>query len=107
LFGTTYPANSTFKLQVDSEDTAASYTINLADFEDVGPALSQPAGSVSVTSEGADPTGVADSTAAFNAAITAAGPGGVVWMPPGTYNVPWHITVNNVTLEGAGMWYST
>jgi hypothetical protein len=107
LFSTTYQAGTTFKLQVDSEDTAASYTINLADFEDVGPALTQPAGSVSVTSEGADPTGVANSTAAFNAAITAAGAGGTVWIPPGTYNIPWHITVNDVTLEGAGMWYST
>ena len=38
LFTTTYPAGTTFKLQVDSEDTASSYTINLADFEDVGAA---------------------------------------------------------------------
>jgi hypothetical protein len=107
LFGTTYPAGTTFKLQVDSEDTASSYTIDLADFEDVGAALTQPAGSVSVTSEGADPTGAADSTNAFNAAISAAGAGGTVWIPAGTYNVPGHISVNNVTIAGAGMWYST
>jgi hypothetical protein len=107
LFSTTYPAGTTFKLQIDSEDTASSYTINLADFEDVGPALTQPAGSVSVVSEGADPTGVNDSTNAFNAAITAAGAGGTVWIPPGTYDIPGHITVNDVTVEGAGMWYST
>jgi F5/8 type C domain/Pectate lyase superfamily protein/Abnormal spindle-like microcephaly-assoc'd, ASPM-SPD-2-Hydin len=106
LFSTTYPAGTTFKVQVDSEDTASSYTINTADFENVAAPLAQPAGSVSVTSEGADPTGVANSTAAFNAAITAAGAGGTVWIPPGSYNIPWHITVNNVTLEGAGMWYS-
>ena len=48
-----------------------------------------------------------DSTNAFNAAITAAGAGGTVWIPPGTYNIPGHIIVNNVTVEGAGMWYST
>ena len=107
LFSTTYPAGTTFKLQVDSEDTASSYTINTADFENVAAPLAQPAGSVSVTSEGADPTGVANSTAAFNAAIAAAGAGGTVWIPQGTYNIPWHITVNDVTLEGAGMWYST
>jgi len=107
LFSTTYPAGTTFKVQVNSEDTASSYTINTADFEDVAAPLTQPAGSISVTSEGADPTGVANSTAAFNAAITAAGAGGVVWIPPGSYNIPWHITVNDVTLEGAGMWYST
>ena len=107
LFSTTYPAGTTFKLQVDSEDTAASYTIDLADFENVAAPLAQPAGSVSVVSEGADATGAADSTSAFNAAINAAGPGGTVWIPPGTFNIPGHIVVNDVTVEGAGMWYST
>ena len=62
---------------------------------------------MSVVSEGADATGVNDSTNAFNAAITAAGAGGTVWIPPGTYNIPGHIIVNNVTVAGAGMWYST
>ncbi|MCX4745326.1 choice-of-anchor D domain-containing protein [Kitasatospora sp. NBC_01287] len=107
LFSTTYPAGTTFTLQVDAEDTAASYTIDFADFEQVGTALPQPAGSVSVTSEGADASGVNDATGAFNAAISAAGPGGTVWIPPGTFNVPGHISVNNVTVAGAGMWYST
>jgi F5/8 type C domain/Pectate lyase superfamily protein/Abnormal spindle-like microcephaly-assoc'd, ASPM-SPD-2-Hydin len=107
LFSTTYQAGTTFKLQVDSEDTASSYTIDFADFEQVGAALTQPAGSVSVTSEGADPSGANDSTNAFNAAITAAGAGGTVWIPPGTYDIPGHIMVNNVTIAGAGMWYST
>ena len=107
LFTTTYPAGTTFKLQVDSGDTASSYTIDLADFEDVAAPLTQTSGSVSVTSKGADPTGATDSTSAFNAAISAAGSGGTVWIPQGTYNVPGHIAVNNVTVEGAGMWYST
>ncbi|MFF4754592.1 choice-of-anchor D domain-containing protein [Streptomyces sp. NPDC002514] len=107
LFPTTYPAGTTFKLQVDAADTASSYTIDFADFEQVGAALTAPSGSVSVTSEGADATGVNDSTSAFNAAIRAAGSGGTVWIPPGTYNIPGHISVNNVTIAGAGMWYST
>jgi hypothetical protein len=107
LFSTTYPAGTTFKLEVDSEDTASSYTINLADFENVAAPLTQPSGSVSVVSEGADPTGVNDSTTAFNNAIAAAGAGGTVWIPSGTYDIPGHIIVNNVTVEGAGMWYST
>ncbi len=107
LFATTYPAGTTFKLQVDSEDNASSYTIDFADFEQVGAALTQPSGSVSVTSEGADASGANDSTSAFNAAIAAAGSGGTVWIPPGTYNIPGHIMVNNVTIAGAGMWYST
>jgi hypothetical protein len=106
LFATTYQAGTTFKLQVDPADTASGYTIDFADFEQVGAPLAQPGGSVSVTSQGADPTGVTDSTSAFNAAISAAGPGGTVWIPPGTYNVPGHIGVNNITIAGAGMWYS-
>ncbi|MET9122026.1 choice-of-anchor D domain-containing protein [Streptomyces sp. NPDC004528] len=107
LFSTTYPAGTTFKLQVDSGDTASSYTIDFADFEQVGAALTAPSGAVSVTSKGADATGANDATSAFNAAISAAGPGGTVWIPPGTYNIPGHISVNNVTIAGAGMWYST
>ena len=107
LFSTTYPQGTTFKLQIDSEDTAPAYTIDFADFEQVGAPLTQPSGSVSVVSEGADPSGVNDATSAFNAAISAAGAGGTVWIPPGTYNIPGHISVNNVTMAGAGMWYST
>jgi len=107
LFSATYPQGTKFRVQVDSEDTASTYTIDFADFEQVGAALTQPAGSVSVTSKGADPTGSADSTNAFNSAISAAGAGGTVWIPPGTYNIPGHIAVNNVTIAGAGMWYST
>ncbi|MEV6740628.1 discoidin domain-containing protein [Streptomyces sp. NPDC051104] len=107
LFTQTYPAGTTFKLQVDPEDTATSYTIDFADFEQVGAPLTQPAGSVSVTGKGADATGVNDSTSAFNSAISAAGAGGTVWIPPGTYKIPGHIAVNNVTIAGAGMWYST
>src|SRR5277367_5153390 len=71
LFSTTYPAGTTFKLEVDSEDTASSYTIDLADFEQVAAAPAQPAGSVSVVSEGADPTGANDSSTAFANAISA------------------------------------
>jgi hypothetical protein len=107
LFSTTYPAGTKFRLQVDSEDTAPSYTIDFADFENVAGALAQPSGSVSVTSRGADPTGAADSTAAFNSAISAAGAGGTVWIPEGMFRIPGHVIVNNVTVKGAGMWRST
>jgi hypothetical protein len=107
LFSTTYPAGTKFRLQVDAEDTASSYTIDFADFENVAGALAQPAGSVSVTSKGADPTGAADSTAAFNSAMTSAGAGGTVWIPEGTFKIPGHLILNNVTIKGAGMWRST
>lgn len=105
LLPQTYPAGTTFTLQVGAGGTTT--TLDFADFEQVGAPLSQPAGSVSVTGKGADPTGGSDATAAFNAAISAAGAGGTVWIPSGTFKIPGHITVNNVTVAGAGMWYST
>ncbi|MEV6845939.1 choice-of-anchor D domain-containing protein [Actinoplanes sp. NPDC051411] len=102
LFSTSYPAGTKFRLTATSNTT-----IDFADFENVAGALSQPSGSVSVTSKGADPTGAADSTAAFNSAIQAAGAGGTVFIPEGTFKIPGHIAVNNVTIKGAGMWRST
>src|SRR6201999_954307 len=39
LLPQTYPAGTTFKLQIDAEDTASSYTIDLADFENVAAPL--------------------------------------------------------------------
>jgi hypothetical protein len=107
LFSTTYPAGTKFRLQVDAGNSASSYTIDFADFENVAGALAQPSGSVSVTSRGADPTGAADSTAAFNSAIAAAGAGGTVWIPEGTFKIPGHLILTNVTIKGAGMWRST
>ncbi|MET9498908.1 choice-of-anchor D domain-containing protein [Streptomyces sp. NPDC006552] len=107
LFPTTYPAGTTFQLKVDANATASSYTIDLADFEQVGAALTQPSGSVSVVAQGADASGVKDSTDAFNSAVRAAGSGGTVWIPPGTFKIPGHIAVDDVTVAGAGMWYST
>jgi hypothetical protein len=105
LFSTTYPAGTKFRLQADTLG-AASYTIDFADFEQVGAPLGQPAGSVSVTSKGADASGVNDSTSAFQQAVSAAGAGGTVYIPQGTFKVTSHIAVNNVTVTGAGMWYS-
>ena len=101
------PAGAKVRLQVDAGDTASSYTIDLADFEQVPTALAQPANSLSITSYGADPTGAADSSNAFSQAISAAqAQGRTVWIPSGTFQVNQHIIVNNVTIQGAGMWYS-
>jgi len=81
-------------------------TVDVADFEQVDAAATQPAGSVSVTSKGADPSGNGDSTQAFRDAISAA-QGGVVWIPPGDYRLTSSLSgVQNVTLQGAGSWHS-
>ncbi|MFF6850270.1 discoidin domain-containing protein [Streptomyces antimycoticus] len=88
------------------EAANAQVTVDVADFEQVAAAASQPAGSVSVTSEGADPSGQGDSTQAFRDAIAAA-QGGVVWIPPGDYKLTSSLSgVQNVTLQGAGSWHS-
>src|SRR5262249_37990742 len=98
-------AGTKVRLQVDPEDNAPSYTIDLADFEQVAPPLAQPANSVSVTSFGADPTGAGDSTSAFNSAVGNTA-GRIVFIPSGTFRVNGHIAVNNVTIQGAGIWHS-
>ncbi|WP_018568660.1 discoidin domain-containing protein [Streptomyces sp. PsTaAH-124] len=86
--------------------TNVQVTVDVADFEQVAPAAAQPAGSVSVTAKGADPTGQGDSTQAFRDAVNAA-QGGVVWIPPGDYRLTSALGgVQNVTLQGAGSWYS-
>lgn len=86
--------------------TGTQVTVDVADFEQVAGAATQPAGSVSVVSKGADPSGAGDSTQAFRDAISAA-QGGVVWIPPGDYRLTSSLSgVQNVTLQGAGQWYS-
>ncbi len=100
-------AGTTVKLQVDSEDNAAWYAIDVADFQQVAAALTEPAGYLSVTSYGADSTGATDSTTAIQNAVNAGeSQGKGVWVPQGKYLVTSHILVNNVTFTGAGPWYS-
>lgn len=92
--------------RVALEATNAQVTVDVADFEQVAGAASRPAGSVSVTSKGADPGGQGDSTQAFRDAIASA-QGGVVWIPPGEYRLTSSLSgVQNVTLQGAGSWHS-
>ncbi|MER6226563.1 discoidin domain-containing protein [Streptomyces sp900105755] len=92
--------------KVAFESTGTQVTVDVADFEQVAAAASQPAGSVSVVSKGADPSGNGDSTQAFRDAISAA-QGGTVWIPPGDYRLTSSLSgVQNVTLLGAGSWYS-
>ena len=56
---------------------------------------------------GADPTGRRDSADAFDRAIAFAHRTGLpVYIPPGRFQVDRHIIVDNVTIEGAGNWYS-
>jgi hypothetical protein len=81
-------------LKANSADLAASTGATLVGFQQTGSTIPQTVDSklkqeVSVLDFGADPTGVANSTAAFNNAILYLGPlgGGKVLVPTGTYLV--------------------
>ncbi len=106
--GSLEPAGTKVRVQVDAGDSAPSYTINLADFYNVPAAYTEPSsGYLSVASYGADPTGAKDSTQAIQNAVNAAESAGKgVWIPTGTYTVTSHIILNNVTMRGAGPWYT-
>ncbi|CAG2170469.1 unnamed protein product, partial [Oppiella nova] len=107
LFKQEYPAGTKVKLQVTSTAQSPTYTIDVADFELVGPAIPQPAGSLSVADYKADPTGKTDSTAAFQQAVNAGSQQKKpVYIPTGTYLLYDHVIVDNVQLVGAGPWYS-
>jgi hypothetical protein len=107
MFGQTYPVGTTVTFEVGSSDTAVPYTLDVADFYNVPAAIAQPANTVSVTSYGADPTGVNNSTSAFNEAISAANAAGeAVWIPSGTFLISSPVQIQAGTIEGAGDWYS-
>ncbi|MGW6278778.1 CBM35 domain-containing protein [Kribbella sp. NPDC055071] len=99
-----YPAGTVLTLQ---NDTSTPITVDLIDTEVVAPALTAPAGALDVTSYGAV-SGTGDDTAAFNSAISAAKAAGKpLWIPVGTFDLTSRLNVDNVTIRGAGMWYST
>ncbi|MFE6030196.1 right-handed parallel beta-helix repeat-containing protein [Streptomyces niveus] len=110
--GAPIAAGSTIKLQKAAGNTAAVYDIDSVDLENVAPALTQPANSISVVSNGADPKFVKDSTVAIqNTVNTARAEKKSVWIPPGKYLtnslVSKPLDFTGVKVQGAGMWHST
>jgi fibronectin type 3 domain-containing protein len=88
--------------------------VDFLEIESVPAAISQPAGSVSVTSYGAS-TSAADNLAAFNSAVTAAlaSSSKTLYIPAGTYKLSsmWVIgstsnPIDQLTIIGAGIWYT-
>jgi len=106
LLGRTFPAGSTIRLTAPIGTDASLTTIDLMDSQLVGPPkVVFPA--VNVLLFGADPTGHRDASQAMNAAIAFAQKVHLpVYVPPGVYSVSQHIIVNNVTIDGAGSWYT-
>ncbi|MGW4803265.1 carbohydrate-binding protein [Kitasatospora sp. NPDC004272] len=105
-FGRTLPAGTVLRFQKDAADTAATYTLDLVEAEQTGPAGTLPAGYVSADTLGVLPNGQ-DVTAALNNALsTAKNQGKGLFLPAGTYVVSDHVNLSGVKLRGAGVWYT-
>ncbi|MFC1411699.1 carbohydrate-binding protein [Streptacidiphilus sp. N1-12] len=103
-----WPVGTVLKFQRDAGDTAASYTLDAVDAEQVDPALTMPANYVSITGYGVTPNSGADDTAAINNAMSAlSGTGKGLWFPAGTYDISGRISLSNLAVRGAGEWYTT
>ncbi|WP_127793590.1 glycosyl hydrolase family 28-related protein [Agromyces sp. LHK192] len=104
--GRSHPAGSTLRLSVPQGAAAALTTIDLVDTELVGlPHVRFRA--ANVLAFGADPFGKRDSAGAIERAIAFAQRTDLpVYLPPGTFRVDRHIIVDDVTIEGAGSWYT-
>ncbi|WP_394840187.1 discoidin domain-containing protein [Pendulispora rubella] len=107
LLPSTLPPGTKVRLQIGPGNNAPSYTIDLADFELVPTPAAMPANALSVTDFGATPNDTADDSDAFDAAIASArNQGKEVWVPQGTFLVGRHVTVDRITIRGAGHWYT-
>lgn len=99
------PVGATIAIKKDTGDGAAYYDIDFIDLEQVPAALSKPAGFTSITDCGAIANDDKDDTAAFNSCF---GKSKSVYVPEGTFNLTTkELSVQGVTVRGAGMWRST
>ncbi|WP_246117522.1 glycosyl hydrolase family 28-related protein [Cellulomonas composti] len=107
LLGTQLPAGATVSISLPAGTTLPWAVVDVVDFQQVAAPLKAPRVRVHAVAMGADPTGKKDSTAAIEAAIAKAKQRGVpVWVPAGTYKISRHIVVDDVTIRGAGSWYT-
>lgn len=106
LLGRTYPAGAHIRLRVPQRSEAATTVIDLMDSKLVAPPKADPS-AANVLAFGADPSGRRDSADAVDKAIAFARRAHrKVYIPPGTYQVSRHIIVDDITIEGAGSWYT-
>ncbi|WP_224363899.1 right-handed parallel beta-helix repeat-containing protein [Hyalangium versicolor] len=111
ITGAPVSPGDTISLRKDAANTAAFYYVDVVDLEAPPAPLSQPANSLSITSCGAvaNNSSVDNSSAIQNCINTAQSQGKSVWIPVGTFYVrtTGGLNATGVTIEGAGMWYST
>jgi hypothetical protein len=100
-----WPAGTVLKLQKDTT-AGGTFTIDTVDTELVDAAYAMPAGYVSAAGYGVNPGG--DVTSALNSALSRlSGTGQGLFLPAGTYSISGRINLGNVSLRGAGQWYTT
>lgn len=106
LLGRTHRAGEVVRLTAPRGTAAAWTVIDLVDAHLVAPPRVVPR-AVNALSFGADPTGRRESADAFDRAIAyARRVDRPFYLPPGTYQVNRHIIVDDVTIAGAGSWYT-
>jgi hypothetical protein len=106
LLGRTYSAGDRVRLTAPAGTAAAWTVVDLLDSELVGLPHVNLRGA-NVLAFGADPLGRRDSAPAFDKAIAYAKRKHLtVYVPPGVFQVNRHVIVDDVTIEGAGSWYT-
>ena len=102
-------AGSNVKIQKDPGDNADYVVLDLLDLEEVAPPKSRPAGFISIQDCGATPNNSSDAGDAIQQCVEKAKTAGTgLWIPAGTFESSLHaFDVSDVTVQGAGMWYST
>ena len=101
------PAGTVIHLRKDAAASAANYVIDLVDFEEVAPAYVLPANFISIASHGAKKDDGLDDTDAINQTIAEAQSAKKgVFIPEGTFEIASRINLADVTIAGAGQWYS-
>lgn len=102
------PAGATITLKKDADSAADYYVVDLAELEQVAAPLAKPSAFLSVTDYGAVANDGNDDTTAFQAALEAAKQQHQgVWVPQGEFELRGdQIVLNDVTIRGAGMWYT-
>ncbi|MEU8092212.1 glycosyl hydrolase family 28-related protein [Micromonospora chalcea] len=106
LLGRTHRAGEVVRLTAPRGTAAAWTVIDLVDAHLVAPPRVVPR-AVNALSFGADPTGRRESADALDRAVAyARRVDRPLYLPPGTYQVDRHIIVDDVTIAGAGSWYT-
>ncbi|RKE17789.1 glycosyl hydrolase family 28-related protein [Streptomyces sp. TLI_171] len=106
MLGRTYKAGDKVRLTLPAGSTAQWAAIDLLDSQLVA-APHVELRAVNAVALGADPSGRRDSADAIDRAIALAKVLRLpVYLPPGVFQVNRHLVVDNVTVVGAGSWYT-